>query len=62
LVGFKCKFKTTHLNCAFIADLLGAVNLKKGLAGGADWEKQIGIGVTADGFVAPRIIGGTKGK
>jgi len=27
--------------------------LKKGLAGRADWKKQIGIGVTADGFIAP---------
>ena len=53
LVGFKSKFEAAHLNGALIADLLGTINLKKCLAGGADWEEQIGIGVTADGFVAP---------
>jgi hypothetical protein len=41
------------LDGAFITNLLGAINLKKRLASGADWKKQIGIGVTADGFIAP---------
>jgi hypothetical protein len=41
------------LDGAFVTDLLGAINLKKRLAGGADWKKQIRIGVTADGFITP---------
>jgi hypothetical protein len=31
------------LNCAFVTDLLRTINLKKGLAGRADWKKQIAI-------------------
>jgi hypothetical protein len=57
LVGLKGEFQTTNAHIALGADLLGPVNLQEGLARGADREEKLWIGIAADGFMAPAVIG-----
>lgn len=62
LVGLEGELQATHLHRTFGAHLLGAVDLQERLAGRSHGEEQVGIGVLADGFIAPAVIGGTKGE
>ena len=62
LVGLDCEVEAFLLHGALATHVLGFADLQQRLAGRADGEEQLWVGVPAESLLAPFVVGGSKSK